>query len=207
MKNNTKTLAVCGIMTAMSVVLSFIKIFEMPYGGSITLFSMVPIIFAGYAYGTKWGLACGTVFGIVDCLIGASGTLAYLTDDMMNFILCLLFDYIVAFAVLGLSGVFKNKIKNSKVAFAAGAGFAVFLRFVCHFITGYIVWRDYAVDTLSVNEFGQKIVDTFSGEGLAAIYSLVYNGSYMLPELVLSVIGAVILISIKPLNKELNSTK
>lgn len=207
MKNNTKTLAVCGIMTAMSVVLSFIKVFELPYGGSITLFSMVPIIFAGYAYGAKWGLACGTVFGIVDCLLGASGTLAYLTDNMLHFILCLLFDYIVAFAVLGLSGVFKSKVKNTKASFALGAGLAVFLRFVCHFITGFIVWREYAVDTLSVNEFGLKIVNTFTGEGLAAVYSLIYNGSYMLPELVLSVIGAVVLASIKPLEKELVSKK
>ena len=207
MKNNTKTLAVCGIMTAMSVVLSFIKIFELPYGGSITLFSMVPIAFAGYAYGPKWGLACGTVWGVIECLLGASGTLAYLTDNMLNFMICLLFDYIVAFAVVGLSGLFKNKIKNSKVSFALGAGFAVFLRFVCHFATGFIIWREYAVDTLSVNEFGLKIVDMFSGEGLAAVYSLVYNGSYMLPELVISVVGALILASIKPLQKELNSTK
>lgn len=207
MKNNTKTLAVCGIMTAMSVVLSFVKIFELPYGGSITLFSMVPIAFAGYAYGIKWGLACGTIWGVIECLLGASGTLAYLTDNMLNFIICLLFDYIVAFAVVGLSGVFKQKIKNNSISFALGAGFSVFLRFVCHFATGYIIWREYAVDTLSVNEFGLKIVESFSGEGLAAIYSLVYNGSYMLPEIVLSVIGALILSSIKPLRKELNSNK
>ncbi len=204
MKNNTKTLAVCGIMTAMSVVLSFVKVFELPYGGSITLFSMVPIAFAGYAFGVKWGLACGTVWGIIECLLGASGTLAYLTDNMFNFIICLLFDYIVAFAVVGLSGVFKDKIKNDKAAFAVGAGFSVFLRFVCHFATGFIIWREYAVDTLSVNEFGVKIVNTFSGEGLAAIYSLIYNGSYMLPELILSVVGALILASIKPLKKVLN---
>ena len=207
MKNNTKTLAVCGIMTAMSVVLSFIKVFELPYGGSITLFSMVPIAFAGYAYGPKWGLACGTVWGVIECLLGASGTLAYLTDNMLNFIICLLFDYIVAFAVVGLSGVFKSKIKNNKASFALGAGFAVFLRFVCHFVTGYIIWREYAVDTLSVNEFGLKIVNAFSGEGLAAIYSLVYNGSYMLPEIILTVVGALVLISIKPVAKELTSKK
>lgn len=207
MKNNTKTLAVCGIMTAMSVVLSFIKIFELPYGGAITLFSMAPIAFAGYAYGPKWGLACGTVWGVIECLIGASGTLAYLTDNMLNFMICLLFDYIVAFAVVGLSGVFKKKIKSAKASFALGAGFSVFLRFVCHFATGFIIWREYAVDTLSVNEFGLKIVNAFSGEGLAAVYSLIYNGSYMLPEIVMTVVGALVLISIKPLHKELNTTK
>ena len=207
MKNNTKTLAVCGIMTAMSIVLSFIKIYELPYGGSVTLFSMVPIIFVGYAYGAKWGVACGAVFGIIDCLMGASGTLAYLTDNVLNFILCLLFDYIVAFAVLGLASIFKAKIKSSKVSFALGSGFAVFLRFLCHFVTGWVVWGVYAEDTLSVNEFGLKIIDTFSGQALAAVYSLIYNGSYMLPELIISVIGAVVLISIKPIAKETNLTK
>ena len=112
---------------------------------------------------------------------------------MLNFMICLLFDYIVAFAVVGLSGVFKKKIENSRVSFAIGAGLAVFLRFACHFATGFIIWREYAVDTLSVNEFGLKIVNTFSGEGLAAIYSLIYNGSYMLAEAIISSVCGMII--------------
>ncbi len=203
MKNNTKKLAVSAVMTALAVILSFVKLYELPYGGAITLFSMVPVIFVGYAYGAKWGLASGLVFGIIDCIMGASGTLAYLTDNVLFFVLCLLFDYLVAFAVIGLSGVFKNKIKNNKTAFGLGAAFSVFLRFLCHFVTGWFVWGGYAEETLSVNEFGQKIVESFSGQALAVVYSLVYNGSYMFPEIILSAIAAVALISIKPIAKEL----
>lgn len=205
MKNNTKKIALCAIMTALSVVLSFIKVFDMPYGGSITLFSMVPVMFAGYAYGAKWGLSAGVVLGIVQCIAGASSSLAYLTDNVLNFVLCLLFDYIVAFAVLGLAGMFKNKIKNGAVSFAAGAAVAALLRYLCHFITGWIVWGSYAEDTISGwGEFGGKILSSFSGQGLAVVYSLVYNGSYMIPEIIISVIGAVILMSIKPVAQEAN---
>ena len=206
MKNNTKKIALCAIMTALSVVLSFIKVFDMPYGGSITLFSMVPVMFAGYAYGAKWGLGAGVVLGIVQCIAGASSSLAYLTDNVLNFVLCLLFDYIVAFAVLGLAGMFKNKIKNGAVSFAAGAAVAALIRYLCHFITGWIVWGSYAEDTISGwGELGGKILSSFSGQGLAVVYSLVYNGSYMIPEIIISVIGAVILMSIKPVAQEANN--
>ena len=205
MKNNTKKIALCAIMTALSVVLSFVKVFDMPYGGSITLFSMVPVMFAGYAYGAKWGLGAGVVLGIVQCIAGASSSLAYLTDNVLNFVLCLLFDYIVAFAVLGLAGMFKNKIKNGAVSFAAGAAVAALIRYVCHFITGWIVWGSYAEDTISGwGELGGKILSSFSGQGLAVVYSLVYNGSYMIPEIIISVIGAAILMSIKPVAQEAN---
>ena len=206
MKNNTKKIALCAIMTALSVVLSFVKVFDMPYGGSITLFSMVPVMFAGYAYGAKWGLGAGVVLGIVQCIAGASSSLAYLTDNVLHFVLCLLFDYIVAFAVLGLAGMFKNKIKNGAVSFAAGAAVAALIRYLCHFITGWIVWGSYAEDTISGwGELGGKILSSFSGQGLAVVYSLVYNGSYMIPEIIISVIGAAILMSIKPVAQEANN--
>ena len=112
MNQNTKKLTVCAVMAALSIALSFVKVFEMPFGGSITLFSMVPVMFAGYAYGAKWGLGTGLVLGIVQCISGAANSLAYLTDNIPNFILCLLFDYLVAFAVLGLAGIFKKKIHD-----------------------------------------------------------------------------------------------
>lgn len=203
-KSKTKKIAVCSIMTALSVILSFIKIFDLPYGGSITFFSMVPVMFAGYAYGVKWGVISGTVLGIIQCIAGAGNSLAYLTDNVVNFILCLLFDFIVAFAVLGLAGAFKNKIKNPKVAFPVGVIFAGTLRYLCHFVTGWVVWGSYAADTLlgSGTKTGALIVDKFSGEALAAVYSAVYNGSYMLPEIAISVIAAMILISVKPILKE-----
>lgn len=202
-KSDTKKIAVCSIMAALSVILSFIKIFNLPYGGSITLFSMVPVMFAGYAYGAKWGVVSGAVLGIVQCIAGAGTSLAYLTDNVLSFILCLLFDFLVAFAVLGFAGIFKNKIKNPKASFSLGVVFAGLLRLLCHFITGWYVWGSYAAETLldSGTDTGALIVEKFSGQALAAVYSIVYNGSYMIPEIIISVIAAAVLISVKPVLK------
>lgn len=203
-KSETKKIAVCSIMTALSVILSFIKIFDLPYGGSITFFSMLPVMFAGYAYGAKWGVISGAVLGLVQCISGAGTSLAYLTESPLSFVLCLLFDFLVAFAVLGFSGIFKNRIKNPKTSFALGVIFAGMLRFICHFITGWYVWGSYAESVLSSTETGTKIVEALSGQTLAAVYSLVYNGSYMLPEIAITAIGAVLLISVKPVLNEAN---
>lgn len=191
-------------MTALSVILSFIKIFDLPYGGSITLFSMLPVMFAGYAYGAKWGVISGAVLGTVQCISGAGTSLAYLTESPLSFILCLLFDFLVAFAVLGFSGIFKNRMKSPKASFALGVVFSGMLRFLCHFITGWYVWGSYAESVLSSTETGAKIVEALSGQALAAVYSLVYNGSYMLPEIAITTVGAVLLISVKPVLNEAN---
>lgn len=200
----TIKITVSAIMVALATVLSFVKVFDMPYGGSITLFSMLPIIFVGFAYGPKTGLLSGVVYGAIQCILGASNSLAYLTETISLFIICLLFDYIVAFAVLGLAGVFKKSVKNPQLAFGLGACFAGILRYICHFISGWIVWGEYATDTVSEwGSLGEKILGAFSGQTLAIVYSLVYNASYMIPETIITIIGAVVIASIKPLKKEL----
>ena len=203
-KQNTLKLTVCAIMVALATVLSFVKVFDMPYGGSITLFSMVPIMFAGFAFGPKAGLLTGVVYGAIQCIIGASNSLAYLTESIFLFVVCLLFDYIIAFSVLGLSGAFKKSVKNPQLSFGLGVLVAGLLRYVCHFVSGWIVWGEYAQDTVSGwGSLGEKILTTFNGQALAVVYSLVYNASYMIPEIIVSVIGAIILASVKPIRKEL----
>lgn len=202
--SNTVKITVSAIMVALATVLSFIKVFDMPYGGSITLFSMVPIMFVGFAYGAKAGLLSGVVYGAIQCIIGASNSLAYLTETILLFVICLLFDYIVAFAALGLAGTFKKSVKNPQVAFGLGALFAGLLRYICHFVSGWIVWGEYAADTVGGwGSLGEKILGAFNGQALAVVYSLVYNGSYMIPEIIISVILAVVLASVKPVQKEL----
>lgn len=201
---NTIKITISAIMIALATVLSFVKVFDMPYGGSITLFSMVPIMFVGFAYGAKAGLLSGVVYGIIQCILGASNSLAYLTETISLFIVCLLFDYIIAFAVLGLAGAFKKSVKNPQVAFGLGALAAGLLRYICHFVSGWIVWGEYAQDTVSEwGTLGTKILGAFNGQALAVVYSLVYNASYMVPEIIISVILAVVLASIKPIKKEL----
>jgi len=202
-KNNTQRLTVSGIMIALGTVLSFVKVFELPYGGSITLFSMVPVLLLGFMFGIKWGFFCGAVFGALQGLLGATMSAAFAGQQFAGVIAVLMIDYIIAFAVLGLSGMFKYKMKNPSLAFPLGCVFTIFLRFCAHFISGVIIWGSYAQSTLEgvKNSISTAILENFTGTGLAAMYSLVYNASYMLPEMILSVFAAVILINVKPIKK------
>ena len=63
---------VSGVFIALATVLSLVVIFKLPYGGSITLLSMLPVMILGYMYGIKWGILCGLVYGIVQAMLGAS---------------------------------------------------------------------------------------------------------------------------------------
>jgi len=212
MNTKAKKLATIGVLVALGTILSLIKVFELPYGGSITLASMVPVVILGYKYGMKWGIFSGFVFSLLQAILGATASQAFagMYDaehpgaSILNIVAMALLDYIIAFTVLGTAGMFKNKIKNHSVALGAGACVAVFLRFVAHFLSGFILWGSYAewffTDVMN-NEFGQKVLANYTGKGLAAIYSAVYNGSFMLPELIITVVVAVILVSIPALKK------
>jgi thiamine transporter len=203
MVNKTQRLTVSGIMIALGTVLSFITIFRLPYGGSITLFSMVPILLLGYLFGIKWGIACGAVFGVIQGLLGATMSAAFVGQTVGTVLAVMMIDYIIAFTVLGLAGTFKHKIKKTTVAFPMGCVLAIFLRFCAHFVSGVLIWGSYAQSTLEGIDasWSTTILSNFTGTGLAAMYSLVYNASYMLPEMVISLIAAVIIISVKPVRR------
>ena len=196
-------LVTSGILIGLAVVLSMIKVYELPYGGSVTLFSMVPIVILGYTYGTKWGLLCGTIYAVLQALLGATMSQAFAGVEGFNVVLMCLLDYILAFTVLGLGGVFKIVIKNNKLLSLILGGFlAGVLRFVCHFLSGYLLWGGYAEWYFGENmnnDFGTSILNSFSGEGLAAIYSLIYNGSYMIFEIAITIVGLLVLFSVKPI--------
>jgi len=206
MNNKTQRLTLSGIMIGMGTVLSFIKVFELPYGGSITLFSMVPVIFLGFLYGPKWGFLCGAVYGALQGLLGATMTSAFAGQQWWGVALILLIDYLAAFSVLGLSGVFRRMVKSPVLSFAAGTLFACLLRLSAHFVSGVILFGGYAEWYFTQEgfpTFGAKVLERFSGVGLSAVYSLIYNASYMIPETVLAVIAAVILASVKPVREKL----
>lgn len=203
----TLRLVTSGIFIALATVLSLIVIFKLPYGGSITLLSMLPIMVLGYMYGIKWGLLCGTVYGVVQALLGASMSSAFAGLSGFYVFLMALIDYLIAFAVLGTSGMFKGRIKNHTIAFLGGSIVAGLLRLLAHFSSGVILWGSYAewffgADNMN-NAFGNTVLNNFSGIGLAIIYSIVYNGSYMIPEIIITVIGIIIIMKIKPLRKQI----
>lgn len=174
--SKTRKLVEAAVMIALATVLSYIKIFEAPMGGSITAFSQVPIIIIGYRYGFKWGAFTGVVHGVLQMLLQGLGNFAYV-QGMGAYLILIFFDYVLAFAVLGIGGaVFSNLIKNQPIGIALGAALASLLRFVCHFISGVTIWGEYADGWKSV--WG---------------YSFGYNGFYMLFEGIISVVGVVAL--------------
>ena len=119
----------CAVMVALATVLSLIKI-EFPYGGSITICSMLPILIIGYRYKPLVGCLTGVVYGLIQMLFGMSN-FAYATSWQAA-LMILFFDYLIAFGVIGLGGVFRG-IKNQAVGLALGALLASVLRFLCHF--------------------------------------------------------------------------
>ncbi len=162
---NPKVLAEVAIFTALATALSTIVIYVMPQGGSITLASMVPIIWLALRRGPKVGLVTAILYGAIQFAI-----MPFAIDPVQ-----VLLDYILAFGVLGLAGFFPKYP-------VAGAAVGVSLRFVMSFISGVVYWAPiYAPN-----------IDPY-------VYSAVYNGSYMLPELGITVFAVFLLQASKAL--------
>lgn len=189
----TKELVTSAMLLAAATVLSIFKPMNLPYGGGITIASMVPIVLIAWCYGTKKGLLAGFVYSIIQMLF-SDGTIsaAFLPgeDQMVLYkaILMCILDYVLAFTVLGLGGMFKGRIKSEAKAIALGAFSATFLRYVCHIVSGIVLWGSYAEWFFSQEgfTFGAFILQRFSGMGLATVYSIVYNGLFMVPEIIIT---------------------
>lgn len=174
-RNKTRILVECALMTALASVLSEVKI-DLPMGGGVTVFSMVPIALAACRHGTRWGMLTSFAYSLIQMFLGLSNVMYCKT--LATQILCILLDYIVAYSVLGLTAAFAGPFggaKNPKGA-AVGAAFAVFIRFICSFLSGVLLWGEYAPEGTPV-----------------WLYSLVYNGGYMLPELIITSFGVFVL--------------
>ena len=151
-----------GASIALAYVLSFIKIYHMPWGGSVTLLSMFFITFIGFMFGPGVGFSAGFVYGILQFIQGGGSYM------LSPFQVCC--DYFLAFAVLGASGFFRNKKKGLVIGYLV----AVFLRGAFHSLGGYLYWMEYMPENFP--------------EELACIYPIAYNFAYLIPEAVLTVI-------------------
>ena len=178
----TKTLVECALMVALAIVLSFITVYKLPQGGSITAVSMMPLVLASFRHGPKWGLLTGLVFGLIQMLMGFENVMYCTSFGAM--VICILLDYLLAYSVMGLACVFGKVSKNRATGVAVGTVVTGLLRYLCSFLSGILIWKDYAPDTMPV-----------------WLYSLTYNGSYMIPEIILTAIAAVLVM--KVLDKQL----
>ncbi len=161
------------VMLAFAFVLCLFPLASLPYGGTITACSMLPVIIIAYRYGWKWGLLTGFVFSLLQIVEGGIGTLSAFTKTPGSFLLVFFLDYVIAFTVLGLAGLFRGRIKNQRAELVAGAILVCVLRYACHFLSGITVWRDISIPMAG-----------------AVPFSLIYNATYMLPETIITVLGA-----------------
>ncbi len=185
MKNSKiKKLTTCAVMLALAFVLSFVKIYEFPFGGSITLLSMLPICLVSVKYGLGWGMSTAFCYSLLQLFMDIGKAMSWgLTPKA--WIGMIAFDYLIAFSVLGMAGIFR---KQGRVGQCLGIALAIVLRFISSVLSGAIVWE-------SVGEiFGWNITNTW-------IYSIVYNGAYMLPELIITLTAVIIMTSISSFSR------
>lgn len=193
MKENSKkqiyNLTLSSIFIALATVLSMIKIYKLPLGGAVTLLSMLPIIIVGCMLGKKWGIAAAFVYSLVQLGLGIA------LDGLFGWGLtpiCLvgtiLLDYILPFTMLGLVSLVS---KRGTGYIIAGTAAVVILRFLCHFLSGYIIFANFEEFIV----FGQSFLSK------PAFYSLCYNGSYMLPELIITLIGTFLTVNLPQVKK------
>lgn len=177
-RNKTRILAECAVMVAVSAVLMQVKLFSMPYGGSVTLCSMLPVILISFRSGPRWGVLTGLVLAVLEMI---TGWYAPPAGTFLAYFGMILLDYVLAFTLLGTASVFGKPFKNRYAAVAVGTTAVCVLRFLCSFLSGFLIWSSNAP----------------VGES-AVWYSLAYNGSYMLPETVITVAAAVLLYRFAP---------
>ncbi len=175
-KDKTRRLAESALMIALATILAELAVIKFPFGGSVTVFSQLPIVVLSYRYGVKWGLVTGFTMSLLQMIFGAAN-FSYVSGITAYLILAFA-DYIVAFTALGLGGIFKKTVEKQAVALACGGALVTLIRYACHIISGVTIWKEYAGD-MNVWE-----------------YSVTYNGGYMIPEFIITVIGAVIVGSI-----------
>ena len=104
-ETKTRILAESAVMVALAAVLSMLKVYEAPLGGSVTLFSMAPILLLSLRHGTKVGILGAFVYSITQLLLGL-GTISYV-PTLVGILLCAFLDYILAFTCIGVAGFFR----------------------------------------------------------------------------------------------------
>lgn len=162
-KMSTRAIVEAGVMIALAQALSYVTIYTAPAGGSVTAGSMVPILFFAIRWGVGPGIMAGSVYGVLQFLLGPKYSMH---------ILSILLDYVFAFGLLGLAGLATKSMKGIYL----GVFLGVLGRFVSSVLSGVILFASYAPEDMN-----------------PWVYSALYNGTYLLPELIISFVLVTIL--------------
>jgi thiamine transporter len=183
-RSNTRFITEVAVFSALAYLLDLaanimsLKIW--PQGGSISI-AMVPVFLIAYRWGIKGGLLTGFLLGLLQFILGFAQIYTIIQG---------IIDYFIAFTVVGLAGVFARQIKQSfekgekgkwMTYVTLGAFLGSFLRYICHVFSGIVFFGEYAPE-------GQPVL----------LYSLIYNGTYMLPNFIVSAIIIILVISALP---------
>lgn len=176
--SKTAILVEGALMVALAFVLSIIPFFHLPWGGSITCFSTLPIVLMSFRHGLKWGLGSAAVYGVLQAFQGMDSVAA--AKYVWAMVLCALLDYILAYACIGLSGPIARRFKNPTGGLVVGITATGLMRLACSFVAGIVIWGAWAPEGMPV-----------------WIYSLSYNAGWCLPDVGI-VLGATLLLSRVP---------
>ena len=206
MTNKTKRLTESAMLLSVAIVLELCsKMFipELPFGGQITLVSMLPVVLISYRHGVKWGLVSSVAYAMIEMAIGAKTVTAafqpgYFGDGVMllNALIMCALDYLLAYTMLGLGGIFRDRIENRGKALCCGAIVALGCRYLAHILSGYILfagWAEWFFTQEGFPAWGAGLVASLSPTALGMLYSIVYNGMYMIPEMILTSVAAVLI--------------
>lgn len=176
------------VMVALATVLSFISIIQLPWGGTVTLLSMLPIAIFSIRRGLKAGFTASFLYALIQFAQGAmKGLFGWgLTPGMLT--ACIFLDYIVPFTMLGIAGIFRKK---NFPGWISGITLAILLRFLCHFLSGVVIWKSVG-----------KLWTGFSTDNVY-LYSFLYNGFYMGLELVFTLAGSIALLKVPQTRKRI----
>ena len=174
----------CSVMLALAFALSFVTLWKMPLGGSVTLASTLPILLIAVKYDTRVGVLTAFAYSLTQLAQGfIEGTVAFaMSFDVL--IIAMLFDYVVPYTLLGFSGIFK---RFGERGIYAGVSLMVILRLVCHYFTGVSIWKQWTPDGWS-----------------PYLYSLAYNGGFLFFDFLIMITVTVLILRVKQVRKLLN---
>ena len=206
MQSKTRRLTESAMLLAVAIVLELISkmiIPEQPFGGQVTFAAMLPVILISYRHGIKWGFLAAFTYALIEMMLGGKTVAAafqpgYFSDGTMigNAIIMCLLDYVLAYTLLGLGGIFRKRVVKPGTALMLGSLVAISARFAAHVASGYILfsgWAEWYFTQEGFPAWGAQLVSALNPAMLGFVYSLVYNGMYMIPEMVITVVAALFL--------------
>lgn len=187
-----KKFSISVILISLGTFLSLIKI-PLPFGGGITAVSMLPVILISYCYGVPWGFFSSLIYAFVQMVLGISTISRYVlpgrsSQNLLLIVIMCVFDYLFAYVSLSCGGMFRRE-RSMKKALVYGTLISLLLKYLFHVISGAILCNAWlSVSDISVFAWMKRYI---SGYLFSIVYSIVFNGLYMIPEILITMFFAV----------------